>query len=103
MEQLSSGASIRQGLFIKDGRLIQTLKCSWDFVVQSVELCNANAEAMGSNPVEVRNFFFGFICNCSILITTAAIICSFKNLYFRSSVIIKQVNSKHIYPIYILW
>ena len=29
-----------------------------------VEHCSANAEAMGSNPVEIPNFFFGFICNC---------------------------------------
>ena len=57
MEQLSCGASIRLGLFIGEGRLIQTLKRSWVFIVQLAEHCSANAEAMGSNPVEVRNFF----------------------------------------------
>ena len=59
MVQLSCGASIRQGLFIGEGRLIQTLKRSWVFIVQLVEHCSANAEAMGSNPVEVWNFWGG--------------------------------------------
>ena len=59
MEQLSCGASIRLGLFIGEGRLIQTFKRSWVFIVQLEEHCSANAEAMGSNPVEVRKFFSG--------------------------------------------
>ena len=31
----------------------------WVFIAQLVEHCSANAEAMGSNPVEALNFFFG--------------------------------------------
>ena len=85
MEQLSCGASIRQGLVIGEVRLIQTLKRSWVFIVQLVEHCSANAEAMGSNAVEVRNFFSGLFSIASILISTVAIISAFKNLYFRSS------------------
>ena len=30
----------------------------WVFIAQLVEHCSANAEAMGSNPVEAQNFFF---------------------------------------------
>ena len=37
----------------------------WVFVAQLIEHCSANEEGMGSNPVEVPNFFFGLICNCS--------------------------------------
>ena len=33
-------------------------------VAQLVEHGSANAEAMGSNPVEVPNFVFGLIDNC---------------------------------------
>ena len=33
-------------------------------IAQLVEHCSANAEAMGSNPVEVPKFFFTLICNC---------------------------------------
>ena len=29
-----------------------------------VEHCSANAEAMGSNPIEVSQIFFRLICNC---------------------------------------
>ena len=29
------------------------------FIAQLVEHCSANAEAMGSNPVEAQKFFFG--------------------------------------------
>ena len=29
------------------------------FIAQLVERCSANAEAMGSNPVEAPKFFFG--------------------------------------------
>ena len=35
----------------------------WVFISQRREHCSANAEVMGSNPVEVPKFFFGFICN----------------------------------------
>ena len=32
----------------------------WVFIAQVVEHCSANAEATGSNPIEVpKNFFFG--------------------------------------------
>ena len=31
----------------------------WVFIAQLVEHCSANAEAMGSNPVEALKFFFG--------------------------------------------
>ena len=30
----------------------------WVFIAQLVEHCSANAEAMGSNPVEALKFFF---------------------------------------------
>ena len=30
----------------------------WVFIAQLVEHCSANAEAMGSNPVEAPHFFF---------------------------------------------
>ena len=33
----------------------------WVFIAQLVEHCSANAEAMGSNPVEAPNFFFGLV------------------------------------------
>ena len=38
----------------------------WVFIAQLVEHCSANAEAMGSNPVEaLKIFFFGLkIRNC---------------------------------------
>ena len=36
----------------------------WVFVVQLVEHCSANAEAIGSNPVEALTVFDGFICYC---------------------------------------
>ena len=31
----------------------------WVFIAQLVEHCSANAEAMGSNPVEAQKFFSG--------------------------------------------
>ena len=37
---------------------------AWVFIAQLAEHCSANADAMGSNFVEVPNFFFGLICNC---------------------------------------
>ena len=37
---------------------------AWVFIAQLAEHCSANADAMGSNSVEVPNFFFGLICNC---------------------------------------
>ena len=36
----------------------------WVFVAQMVEHCGANAEAMGSNPVEIAKFFGRVICRC---------------------------------------
>ena len=53
---------------------------------------SANAEAMGSNPVEAPNFFFffcggwgggGLICNCLIAITTGTITSSLKIVFPR--------------------
>ena len=37
----------------------------WVFIAQLVEHCGANAEAMGSNPVEaLKTFFRPKICGC---------------------------------------
>ena len=36
----------------------------WVFVAQLVEHYSANAEAMGSNPVEALKTFFGLNCDC---------------------------------------
>ena len=36
----------------------------WVFIAQLVEHCSANAEAMGSNPVEGPKTFFGLHCDC---------------------------------------
>ena len=57
----------------------------WVFIAQMVEHCSANAEAIGSNPVEVPKTFFGFICNslnCNNHYDDHIFI---QNLYFRSS------------------
>ena len=35
----------------------------WVFIAQLVEHCSANAEAMGSNPVEAPKAFFQFKCS----------------------------------------
>ena len=53
----------------------------WVFIAQLVEHCSANAEAMGSNPVEALNFFSGL--NSQSIIT--AMVKSSFHLYFRSS------------------
>ena len=37
----------------------------WVFIAQLVGYCSANAEAMGSNPVELPQFFFGLTCSFS--------------------------------------
>ena len=36
----------------------------WVFVVQLVEHCSSNDEAMGSNPAEALNFFWVKTSNC---------------------------------------
>ena len=37
----------------------------WVFIAQLVEHFRANAEAMGSNPIEdLKNLFLGLFCNC---------------------------------------
>ena len=36
----------------------------WVFIAQLVEHCSANAEAMGSNPVEAPKTFFGLNSDC---------------------------------------
>ena len=53
----------------------------WVFIAQLVEHCSANAEATGSNPVEVPKNFFPSYLNC---ISTAMVTYSF-HLYSRSS------------------
>ena len=37
------------------------LATAWVFIAQLVEHCSANAEATGSNPVEVPKSFFGLV------------------------------------------
>ena len=57
----------------------------WIFIAQMVEHCSANAEAIGSNPVEVPKTLFGFIgnsLNCNNHCDDHIFI---QNLYFRSS------------------
>ena len=60
----------------------------WVFIAQLVEHCSANAEAMGSNPVEALKFFFfghkNFLKFFFFAIITAMVKSSF-HLYFRSS------------------
>ena len=50
----------------------------WVYIGQMVEHCNANSEAMGSNPVKVPIFFPVYLQIAKNLITTATIISSFK-------------------------
>ena len=50
-----------------------------------VEHCSANAEAMGSSPVEFPQIFFGFICNCSSCDHHCNDHIFIQNLYFGSS------------------
>ena len=38
--------------------------CEYRVSFIMVEHCSANAEAMGSNPIEVSQIFFRLICNC---------------------------------------
>ena len=57
----------------------------WIFIAQMVEHCSANAEAMGSNPVEVPKNFFGFICNSLNCNNHCDDHICIQNLYFRSS------------------
>ena len=50
----------------------------WVYIAHLVEHCSANAEAMGSNPVEALNFFFGLkFAIAQIAITTAMVKFSF--------------------------
>ena len=56
----------------------------WVFVAQLAEHCSANAEAMGSNPIEARKKFFGAILQLLKLQFTAMFTYSF-HLYARSS------------------
>ena len=57
----------------------------WVFTAQMVEHCSANAEAMGSSPVEFPQNFFGFICNCSSCDHHSNDHIFIQNLYFCSS------------------
>ena len=50
----------------------------WVLIAQLVEHCSANAEAMGSNPVEVPKFFRVNLQLLKIAITAATVISSFK-------------------------
>ena len=50
-----------------------------------VEHCSANAEAMGSSPVEFPQIFFGFMCNCSSCDHHCNDHIFIQNLYFCSS------------------
>ena len=52
----------------------------WVYIGQMVEHCNANSEAMGSNPVKVPIFFPVYLQIAKNLITTATIISSFKKM-----------------------
>ena len=54
----------------------------WVFIAQLVEHCSANAEAIGSNPVEVPKFFSGHFAIVEIAITIMTIISSFKREVF---------------------
>ena len=49
----------------------------WVFVAQLVEHCSANAEAMGSNPVEAPKNFFQAILQLLKLRFTVMVTCSF--------------------------
>ena len=53
--------------------------------IYMVEHCSANAEAMGSSPVEFPQIFFGFICNCSSCDHHCNDHIFIQNLYFGSS------------------
>ena len=55
----------------------------WVFIAQLVEHCSANAEAMGSNPVEALKFFSGL--NLQLLKLRLQLVKSLFHLYFRSS------------------
>ena len=55
----------------------------WVFIAQLVEHCSANAEAMGSNPVEAPKNFFQAISQLLKLQFTAVVIYSF-HLYSHS-------------------
>ena len=62
----------------------------WVFIAQLVEHCSANAEAMGSNPVEAQKLFWGQL-NLQLLkiaITIAMITSQFQyKKYYLSSTI----------------
>ena len=59
----------------------------WVFTAQLVEHCSANAEAKGSNPVEVPKFFISFFGLISIAKLQIPLRRSYlhSNLCFRSS------------------
>ena len=48
----------RHEYYVKCGHTNE-LNYVWVFIAQLVEHCSANAEAMGSNPVEAPKTFFG--------------------------------------------
>ena len=57
----------------------------WLFISQLVEYCSANAEAMGSNPVEALKIFFGLKFAFAWIAITPAMITSQFHLYSRNS------------------
>ena len=55
----------------------------WVFIAQMVEHCSANAEAMGSNPVEaLKFFFFGLKFAITLIAIITAMVKSLFHFYF---------------------
>ena len=63
----------------------------WVFIAQLVEHCSANAEAMGSNPVEALKFFFFWGLNLQLLKLRLPL--RWSNLYFMGSYVGKVLTS----------
>ena len=60
----------------------------WVFIAQLVEHCSANAETIGSNPVEApKRFFRAYFVIAYMAITTAIIMSSFQKILLCSSVV----------------
>ena len=60
----------------------------WVFIAQLVEHCSANAEAMGSNPVEALKFFSGL--NLQLLKLRLQL--RWSNLYFRDKCVARRTG-----------
>ena len=63
----------------------------WVFIAQLVEHCSANAEAMGSNPVEALKFFSGL--NLQLLKLRLQL--RWSNLYFKMQIAGKAFGRKY--------